>query len=55
MEPFGTPVLLDPFATPTIELTPELSYDGRTLWVSFDRADSVGSFDIYYATRACLD
>jgi hypothetical protein len=51
----------DPFSAPeTVDTLgggagdPDLSPDGRTLYFTSNRAGSVGGYDLWYSTRACL-
>ena len=53
---WSTPVNLGPTVnSPATDTTPRLSPDGLSLYLASNRADGVGSFDIWVASRASMN
>jgi hypothetical protein len=51
-EPWGTPRPLAELNSAFDEDTPEVSFDGLSLWIAADRPEGLGANDIYVATRS---
>src|SRR5580704_16918732 len=51
-QPFGTPTLESTLSSTSIEVTPELSYDGLTVYWSSDKNPGDGDTNIWMSTRA---
>ena len=51
-DPWGTPVVVAELSSPENDTTPEVSYDGLTIYLASNRPGGAGVLDIYRATRA---
>ncbi len=51
-DPWGTPEVVDELSSAEAETTPEVSYDGLTIYFASTRAPTLGGNDIWMATRA---
>jgi hypothetical protein len=51
-DPWGTPVAVAELNTAGTETTPEVSYDGLTIFFASNRAPLLGALDIWVSTRA---
>ena len=52
---FGTPVLVRELSTPQLDLTPAIRHDGLEIIISSTRPGTVGSQDLWAATRGTVD
>lgn len=50
-EPWGTPIPVDPLNTTVAETTPDVTYDGLTIYFASARPGGMGGNDIWMATR----
>jgi hypothetical protein len=51
-QPWGTPTLVAELSSTSSETTPEITYDGLTIYVGSDRPGTAGQDDIWVSTRA---
>jgi hypothetical protein len=51
-DPFGTPTRVDELSSTSPETTPEITYDGLTIYFASRRTPTLGVEDIWMATRA---